>query len=1174
MALQFIYGTSVSKKSEYIYRQMIALSMENPDQNFLILVPEQATLQVQKDLLALHPRRALTNVDVLSFRRLAYRVFDELHQKELNILDDTGKTMILRKVASRKKGELTVFSANLSKIGFIGQLKSMVSEFYQYRVEEEKLEEVLLKLDRAPLLKMKMQNIRTVYQAFQESLANDYITAEELLAVLCRVADQSEYIRKSTIVLDGFTGFTPIQYQLLQVLMTQARHLACVVTIGKEIYPAGEGKRGTPRWGISSQECGLFHMSYQMTETMKALAEQVSCPCKDSYHIFVREEEKRPVMLSFLERNLFRYPMKTYQAETDRNTGQPREEARGDGIGIYQAKNPSEEVAFLIGEVLRLIREEGYEYRDIGVVVGDTALYEPAVTNQMTKAGIPYFIDQKKNLIGNPLVELVRSLLAVIAQSFSYDAMFAWLKNPLSGMERGEVDILETYVIALGISGKKRWQSEWTRTYPGFVKEHLGRINAIRKKAVEPFQFFHQILGGGDDTKKRPSVLPVHQWTEALWRFLDSIHAEEGLHKMAEAFGREHLFHLQKEYEQAYKKVVDLFDQFVSLMGDEELNLQDYTQILEAGFSDIQVGLIPPAVDQLMIGDLMRSRLGNVKALFLLGVNDGILPKKAEEGGLLTDQEREILKSCSLELAPTSREESFTQKYYLYRMLTKPSRRLYMVYSSTDSQGKALRPSYVVGMMRRLYPELSVHMYDRLAMGLSGIMKPENSMDVLVLGMRQTRNGEEAGWWKELYRWYGRHPEYAGRMQGIREGLFYGYHQEELTKAAARRLFGEMPLNSVTRLERFASCAYAHFLIYGLSLAPRVQYRLEAVDYGNIFHKSIEMFFRTMEEEGKVWTQLSVEERVGYVEKSVQKVTEDYGNTIFESSARNQYLAKRLERMTDRTIWALSKQWEMGGFTDSYSEVNFSSNDHLESMELTLAEGLTMALQGRIDRIDVAEKENNVYVKVIDYKSGSTEFDLTKIYHGLQLQLIIYLEAALELSRRRHPEKKIIPAGIYYYNIKDPIVETEHEGEEEAGKAILKELRMNGLSNKDAQALELLDHTGQRRSEVIKNLETKSDGSLSGRSMAADSDQIGRLCRFGTKKAQSLGMEMMRGEIPVSPYSYKQRTPCDVCEFHSVCGFDPRVEGYRYRRLQVLEPDRMWEVLRDLEEKPGKSVDF
>lgn len=1162
MALQFIYGTSISKKSESINRQMIALSMEHPDQNFLVLVPEQSTLQVQKELLALHPSRALTNVDVLSFRRLAYRVFDELHEKELNILDDTGKTMILRNVASQKKGELSAFSANLSKIGFIEQLKSMVSEFYQYRVGEDALDQVLARLDRTPLLKMKLQNIRTVYQAFQESLANDYITAEELLSVLCRVAHQSEFIKKSTIVLDGFTGFTPIQYQLLQVLMANARHVACVVTVGAENYPENGAARGNPCWGISSQECGLFHMSYQLTEKMKALAQEVSCPCKNSYHIFVREEEERPDMLAFLEKNLFRYPMRVYQKRDNHKSGKEQE---SEAVALYQAKNPAEEVAFLIGEVLRLIREEGYEYREIGVVVGDTALYEPAVTNQMTMAGIPYFIDQKKNLMGNPLVELVRSLLAVIAQGFSYDAMFAWLKNPLSGMEREDVDILETYVIALGIRGKKRWQSQWTRTYPGFVKEHLGRINAIREKAVEPFRFFYEFLSGEEETGRRPSVLSVRRWTEALWRFLDHIRAEEGLKRMADGFGEAHLFHLQKEYEQTYKKVVELFDQFVSLMGEEELNLQEYTQILEAGFSDIQVGLIPPAVDQLMVGDLTRSRLGDVKALFLLGVNDGVLPKKAAEGGLLTDQEREVLKSLSLELAPTSREESFTQTYYLYRMLTKPSRRLYLVCSSTDSQGRALRPSHVMGTVRRLFPDLAVRLYDRMEMGLSGIMKPENSVDLLVHGMGLTRNGEEARWWRELYRWYGRHPAYAERMRGIREGLFYGYRQEELTQAAARKLFGAKPLNSVTRLERFASCAYAHFLIYGLSLTPRAQYRLEAVDYGNIFHKSIETFFHTMDEEGRVWTELSVEERVRYVEKSVEKVTEDYGNTIFESSARNQYLVTRLKQMTDRTIWALSKQWGMGGFTDSQSEVEFSPGDHLESMELTLFEGLTMALQGRIDRIDVAEKEDKVYVKVIDYKSGGTEFDLTKIYHGLQLQLIIYLEAALELSRRRHPDKTVVPAGIYYYNIKDPIVETEQEDEEEAGKAILKELRMNGLSNKDPEALSLLDHTGKRRSEVIKNLEIKSDGSLSGRAMAADSEQILGLCRFGAKKAQSLGRRMMRGEIPVSPYSYKEKTPCDYCEFQSVCGFDPRVEGYRYRRLSILEPDQMWEVLRKLQ---------
>lgn len=1158
MALQFIYGTAVSKKSESIYRQMIHQSELHPDQNFLVLVPEQATLQVQKELLVLHPRHVLTNVDILSFRRLAYRVFDELAMKEQNILDDTGKIMILRNVAAGKQDQLTAFAGNWNKIGFIQQLKSMVSEFYQYRMEDAQLDQLVSKLDRAPLLKAKLENMRVVYRAFQEALSEDYITAEELLGVLCRVADASEYIKKSTIVLDGFTGFTPVQYQLLQVLMACARHIACTVTVGREVYPPGTGKKGAADWGISSQECGLFHMSYQMTEKLRLLAEEAGCPCKESYHLFIREEEERPPMLAFLERNVYRYPCQIWDGTLSQ------------AISIHQAKNPSEEVAFLLGEVLRLVREEGYEYRDIGVVVGDTSLYEPAVTHQMTEAGIPYFIDRKKNLMGNPLVELIRSLLAVVSQGFSYDSMFAWLKNPLSGMGREETDQLENYVIALGIRGKKKWQEPWTRSYPGFVKTKIEPMNQWRQKAVEPFLFFYQCLTGGQESGRRPSVLTVRRWTESVWRVLNLVGAEASLRGMAGEFAKQGLFHQQKEYEQAYGKVMELFDQFVRLMGEEEVSLDEYARILEAGFSDIQVGLIPPAVDQLMIGDLMRSRLGTVKALFFLGVNDGVLPRKAAEGGLLTDQEREILKACGAQLAPTSREESFTQKYYLYRMLAKPSRRLYLVYAGTDSQGKALRPSHVIGAVRRLFPGMDVKIHDRAAMGLDGIMKPENSFPVLIQGMSAARNGEKADWWKALYGWYCRHPQYEDRIRGIREGLFYGYRQEALTKKAARKLFGETPLNSVTRLERFASCAYAHFLAYGLRLTPRAEYRLEAVDYGNIFHKSIEMFFRTMEEEKRVWTDLTVEERVRYVEKSVQRVTEDYGNTIFESSARNQYLVKRLERMTDRTIWALSRQWGMGGFTRSFSEVDFTPEDHLSSMELPLEDGIRMALQGRIDRIDVAEQENCVYVKVIDYKSGNAEFDLTKIYHGLQLQLIIYLEAALELSRRRHPDKDIIPAGIYYYNIKDPIVDgqeiqEQETQEQEAQEAILKELRMNGLTNEDPTALALLDHTGGKNSKVVKHLETRADGSLSGRAMAADAVQIKQLCRFGLRKAKALGKEMMRGEIPVSPYAYRQKTPCDYCEFGSICGFDPRVEGYRCRRLSVLEPDQMWEILKKLE---------
>lgn len=1193
MALQFIFGNSICGKSEYMYQVVIEQAKKHPKWNYLFVVPEQATLLVQRELIGRHPEHALGNIDVLSFQRFAYRIFDELSVPMLNILDDTGKAMILRKVAEEHKSEMNAFRKNLSQSGFIQELKSMISELYQYGVGDVQLNTLVSQTNRHPLLQLKLQDLSIVYTAFQKKLKNEYITAEELLTVLCHYIEQSKFIKNSIILLDGFTGFTPIQYQVLELLMIYAKHIVCSVTVGSGTDPYQK---------MESHE--LFYMSHVIVEKLREMAIQNhiaygkdktvpktwECSYKKQIYSYeieftqqgslqeaentinktelqkadmeknqkekIRQKKKKIRQIqeerTHMEQQIFRYPSMPWKKEVQSQW-------------IYSAKNPEQEVQFVLQEIMRLVREEGYLYREIGIVTGDLSIYEPILTHQFTEAGISFFIDQKKNLSRHPLAELVRSVVAVISHRFSYESILSYLRNPFVPIDRNAVDEVENYVVATGIRGKKAWETEWTRGYRGFQKGQLEKINQTRERIMEPLRILM-------DAEPEQGKWTVRERTKSLFYFMDHIQIEEQLQKMADQFGQDGEFQRQKEYEQTYKKVLDLFDQMVELMGEEEVSAEEYGEILDSGLEDIQVGLIPVTIDRLVAGDLMRTRLGNVRTLFVLGVNDGLLPRNGEKGGILSEQDRELIRNLDVELAPTAKEDAFTQKLYIYLMLTKPTEQLYLCYSRLDRNGKAIRPSYLISTVKKLFPNLKEEAAEQKMGGLQGLQKPKNSFRILIDGMRQYLNGEECTWWEELYRWYRSNSEYEEKINQILSATFYSYKKEAISKAIAKRLFWETPMNSVTRLEKFASCAYAHFLAYGLDLEPRVLYQLAAVDYGNIFHKSIEAFFGKVKEKKLDWTNLTVTQRMQNVNESVQEVANDYGNTILQSSARNQYMVQRMERMTDRTIWALAEQWKEGSFEQSLSEAGFTSSDELEGMKLPLEEGVTMALQGRIDRVDVAEDGDHVYVKVIDYKSGNTDFDLTKIYHGLQLQLIIYLEAALEMEKKKHPDKTIVPAGIYYYHIKDPIVEQENaEDEKAAQKAVKRELRMSGLTNSEPEILDRIDHSGNKKSEIIKNLERNDNGSASKRSLVADSTQMQQLCQFGLKKATKLGNEMISGNIAVNPYEYKKMNSCEYCEFKSICGFDSRLEGYGYRRLQKMKPDEMWEVLEKIEEMENQN---
>lgn len=1179
MSLRFIYGNAISLKSTYAYQYVIFESEKNPKQMYQVIVPEQATLLTQQQILRLHPRKSLLNIDIVSFQRLAYRVMEELNEQSPHILDDTGKSMILRRITSEQSSCLEAFTGNLSRRGFIEQLKSMMSEFLQYGIQPNQLEYMANNLEEQPLLQRKLHDLQKIYVEFRNTMGSGQITAEELLPLLCKWIPESEQVKNSVFVLDGFTGFTPVQYQLLELLLQYAKEVNVVLTADPQ----------ENLWHIAG-DYELFYMSKTVASTLGKMADKLGVSVEKS--IIVTKIKNVPSAIKTLEEGLFRYPVIPYKKEQN-------------VVQIYRARTPKGEVRHTLQQILTLVREQKYRYGEIAIVCGDMESYVPLIQQEFGKINLPIFIDRKKNLLHNPLVELIRSVLEVIEEDFSYESVFHYVRNALYQLDcsmfsddindfasndkieqsykeqkcsenrvknRYLLDSLENYVKALGIRGSKRWKKEWKKTYKGMsLTPDLETINGIKN------QIFDAVILLKEAFETRETVKTINI---RLYELLEKLSVQEKLFSMAVDFSEQGELLMEKEYMQCFEKVIGLLEQLTDIMGDEVVSLSDYSDILDSGFENLQVGLVPPAIDRLIVGDVERSRIEGVRALFLLGVNEGILPVAKEKGGLLSDLDRERLKEMNLELAPTSKEEGFTQKYYLYLMMTKPSQYLFLSYSVLSEEGKSLRPSYLIGMLKKIFSSLKecVQEDEEQYTGKEMVMTKDNSMEVLLRAISQYEKDPSVDWWKDLYTWYYTHEPYRKQLMYGLEGMFVSYEKEELSQPLAARIFGAKPLNSVTRLERFAGCAYAHFLAYGLGLKEREEYELEAIDYGNIFHSSLELFFKLLQEEKLQWRDITDEQRIDLVKKSVKQVTLDYGNTILQSSARNQYLASRLEKMTDRTVWALTKQLKAGSFDSSGSEVNFSAQNNTPSLRLDVGEGLHMDLQGRIDRMDILEDDNKVYVKVIDYKSGGTSFDITKLYYGLQLQLILYLSAAMEIQERKNPNKEAIPAGVYYYNMKNPIVdaprlEEKYVGDEkqqeildnavkeEVEKSILEQLRMNGLSNENPQILEMLDHTDNKKSLVIKNLSRDESGMPKGRSQVASTEQMKNLCHYGKKKAENLGSQMMKGNISVNPYEYKGKTACDYCEYGGVCGFDTGIEGYRYRRLNNMELNDVWNYL-------------
>ncbi len=564
------------------------------------------------------------------------------------------------------------------------------------------------------------------------------------------------------------------------------------------------------------------------------------------------------------------------------------------------------------------------------------------------------------------------------------------------------------------------------------------------------------------------------------------------------------------------------------------------------------------------MGDITRTRLAHIKVLFFSGVNDGIVPAKKDGGSILSDREREFFGEHKMELAPTAREDSFQQRFYLYLMMTRPSVRLCVSFSAVGGDGKSRRPSYLIGELRKLFPELQCQ--EARSGGEDGepVYTVQEARGRLIDGLRRFRDGNtEAAdpQFLELCRWFLNSEAYRGEVKRLVDAAFYVYEKRGIGHAAAQALYGRILSGSVTRLEQYAACAYAHFLKYGLELAERQRFELAAADIGNLFHDSIDLCFQRVREEGKDWRTISDEDRTGLVRQCVEKVTSDYGNTILNSTSRNAYLARRVEHITQRTVWALQQQIRKGDFTPAGFEVSFCAEDNLKAMKISLSEDEELHLRGRVDRMDLCEDGEKVYVKIIDYKSGSTTFDLLALYYGLQLQLVVYMDAVMEMTGRSHPDQEVVPAGIFYYNIADPLVQkTDRTDKESVDAAILRQLKMNGLINSELEAIRHLDNTIEKESDIIPVV--LKDGAVQeGKSSVAGRERFERLRRFVHGKLETAGREILDGEIGVEPYKNGQRTACDYCPYHAVCGFDKKTAGYDYHRWRKKKSEEIWEEL-------------
>lgn len=1118
MSVRFLLGASGSGKSRQIYNEIIQASIKEPERNFYLIVPEQYTMEAQRELVTMHPAGGMMNIDAIGMNRLAYRVFDELGISTGQVLEDFGKSMLIKKILCEQQDTLQVYGSYYDKLGFVDEMKSMMSEIFQYNIKQDTIDEIMEQIPEDSVVAGKMQDIRHIYEEFEAFAGERYIVAEQLVELLTRHVGQSKLVCGSSLYFDGFTGFTPVQLELVEKLMTCADDLTFSFTLDD---------RDQKYEHIKDYE--LFYLTKttikKLTEAAAAAGVEIESPVVLPGTINYRLGENRE--LFFLERNLFRSPYQKWKQPLER-------------IHLTATGDAQDEIVFVASTIRRLVREKGYRYKDIAIVAGDLEQASHIYERVMDEYEIPVFIDANACLKANPCAETIRSVLAVLADDFSYDSVFRFLKAGMTDLSFEDIELLENYALKRGVRGYSRWNRAVSENYE---KTSPVNVEEIRQAFMKMFGDIRKVFADKKAVTK--------DYVEALYDFLLQIHMYEKLEARKNELYEENRINEGDAYGQIFEKTVRLFDKIEELLGDTKMSVKEFYEIVDTGLSDIEVGVVPPTVDRVLIGDITRSRLNHIKVLFFTSVNDGIVPKAPKKGRILSDRDRDILSDCGLELAPSDKQNSYIEQFYIYTILTKPSDHLYISYHKLSASLESMRPSYLLGRISSIFASLQAEEYDAASCmpdtvnrSLRRILRTEEDDSEDAESRILTRILTEKGFAREL--------------TAIYKGRTYRNVAEQLPPETIALLYGRYLHASVSKLELYARCGFAYFLKYGLHLKEREMYQIDVRNVGVILHSVMEGLFKQVRDtRNNDWENFPEDERMLMVTELVNRAAEESAGDFFEDNARNAYMLQMIERMAQTSAGMLQKHIRLGSMKPGMLEKTFdSAKDEVGSYMFELPNQIRMSINGKIDRVDVEEEDGTVYIKVIDYKSSTRKLSLEEVLNGEQLQLVTYSAIAYEIEKMIYPDKDIQVAGLLYYSFDDPVIEIESSeidtdteqpefsDQEKLDAERMEKMKLQGFVNESPAVIQKMDHTCNQSLPV----KLDKNGDIKKSENVVSADQIRTIMELTRENIEELGSQIAEGKIAIEPYKNKSNTGCDYCEFKNICHFDVKNGGNQYRR--------------------------
>lgn len=1113
--MELYLGMAKSGKTTAVYQEISQRIKEGLSNHTMLIVPEQYTLEAEKQLIQHLGSQGFIGVEVVSLKRLSYKILSETGFKMGTHVSETGKLMLLQSIFSQSKLNLKYYQNAYEKSGFLSRFLDLIKEFKQSQLTASDLLALTESSVESELLKLKLQDMASILEVYERAKSGTYFDDEDLTQYFISELPKSHWIKSMCIFIDGFDSFSALEHQVIKALSENCKALTLTLPFEGEFEES------------SALEC-FKHTKSTWIRLLENNEIGAQTQFKNAY---------LEAPLVHVAKGMAQYPYPLYKGDFEHV------------FSGFSAASIASEVAYCAVQILKCVQEDGYRFDEIAVVTNALETYDAAIQRTFSQYDIPFFLDAKVGVLHQPLTHFMLALLNLPLQYKDGLAAIRMLKSGLVSCEWSLVCEMELYVKAYGV--------KIPHFLKPFEKEPIGKhtleaLNGLREKIAGILEPLLKL-------SKEKQVSAKSQILE-IYSILESNDVYQNLYALSKDLEAQGDYMTAREVVQVWNAYMTLLDEMVILMGDRPIAYSDLVKMLQTGIEYLEVGRLPLEKNVVLVGSLDRSKSHPIKVLFLLGLNEGVLPESGGAKALLLESEKNALQKNGRPVISDYQMFINKEAFNVYMTLTRPKDRVYLSYTRSDAEGKTMRPSPYVSKLTRLLPKFEFKEEVRELLDEKArpywVYSEVPTYEKLAMAVRKMMDGYPVNdaWW-EVMSWFKheRPEDYAHLLTGaLHKNTF-----EKLSKILTESLYPTPLKSSVSALETYAQCPFKYFVKTGLKPQKEKAFKLELPDIGSMFHSALEAFGKKLYDEKKQWRDLDDASCDQYLEGIVEKIID---NDLYQSRFSYRYMANKLKRVSKRAVHTLRYQLSKGAFEPRAFELAFSEGVlGVPPIIISLPNEKQVYLRGVIDRVDMLTIEGKTYINIIDYKSGSKHLTLSEVYHGLQMQLLVYLKACIG-----HPEyfraTSLYPGGAFYFRIDDPFVDSTEKVKAVVEGALNESLKLDGLCLDEVEVLKGLDaslyETG--KSDVVK-VKFKNTGEFTKDSKAINLEAFNALMLWVEDNVREMAESILEGDMSISPCKIGGFVSCQFCDYSALCQFDVKFENNAYRLLKVLDDEVIME---------------